>query len=458
MGRLAKVLGFPLQAWQQQVADVALEVDQAGEWAYTDVVVGTPRQSGKSTLLGPVLLHRALMKPDARCWQTAQTRAVASDLLMRELGPRVARAPGIADLVTLRAAIGSEGLYLPGNGSSVRPFPPSETGLHGQHADIVAVDETWAFEEARGVALEQAVRPTLATTGGQAWWVSTAGTPASTLLRRLVDKGRAGAAGTAFFDWSVDDDTAARIETLLHDGSDAAVAEAVDLTLTAHPGELVRRSAVLAAATTMAPGEFLRAFANRWTAARESLVPLETWAACRATGRWDPPTGKVAFGVAADPDRAGAVIGAAWRDGNTVVVDVVDERPGTSWVPARLAEVAASRKPIAVGHDAGGPAAALVDVAVTQHRLSLAAPVVSLGSSQYAAAADQVLQLIVAGAVRHPGHPALDRAAAVAEARPLGDRWVWRRTSGAAALEACSAALWALDHAPARQIKPGVPA
>ena len=37
--------------WQRQVADVALELDDAGRFAYPLVVITVPRQSGKTTLL-----------------------------------------------------------------------------------------------------------------------------------------------------------------------------------------------------------------------------------------------------------------------------------------------------------------------------------------------------------------------------------------------------------------------
>src|SRR5215471_10973954 len=45
---LAQALGKPMMPWQSYVADVALEVDEDGRFAYQLVIVTVPRQSGKT--------------------------------------------------------------------------------------------------------------------------------------------------------------------------------------------------------------------------------------------------------------------------------------------------------------------------------------------------------------------------------------------------------------------------
>src|SRR3989304_5952957 len=58
-GKISKALGKPFLPWQQQAADVALEVDpRTGRLVYDDVRVTVPRQSGKTTLLLPIILTR----------------------------------------------------------------------------------------------------------------------------------------------------------------------------------------------------------------------------------------------------------------------------------------------------------------------------------------------------------------------------------------------------------------
>jgi hypothetical protein len=57
LAEVAAALGFELMPWQSLV--VALE-HRAGRLAYRDVAVGTPRQSGKSTLVLSLILYRLL--------------------------------------------------------------------------------------------------------------------------------------------------------------------------------------------------------------------------------------------------------------------------------------------------------------------------------------------------------------------------------------------------------------
>ena len=87
MGRFARAIGRPLMPWQQEVADTALEVGDNGLFAYKLVIVTVPRQSGKTTLDGAVLEHRALTVPRARCWFTMQTGKDASDWFVNEHMP-----------------------------------------------------------------------------------------------------------------------------------------------------------------------------------------------------------------------------------------------------------------------------------------------------------------------------------------------------------------------------------
>src|SRR5687767_7254756 len=61
VGQVARLLGKPLMPWQQQVADVALEVDPAtGLLVYREVVLTVPRQAGKTLLGLAVKTHRCL--------------------------------------------------------------------------------------------------------------------------------------------------------------------------------------------------------------------------------------------------------------------------------------------------------------------------------------------------------------------------------------------------------------
>src|SRR4029453_9169634 len=56
---VAEALGLELLPWQRQVLNVALE-HVRGRLSYRDVIISVPRQSGKSTLMLAVIVHRLL--------------------------------------------------------------------------------------------------------------------------------------------------------------------------------------------------------------------------------------------------------------------------------------------------------------------------------------------------------------------------------------------------------------
>ena len=74
VARTAEMLGKPLLPWQRYVADVAGEIDPAtGTYYYDRVVLSTPRQCGKSTLIDTEDTRNALLGPDRKIYYLAQT-------------------------------------------------------------------------------------------------------------------------------------------------------------------------------------------------------------------------------------------------------------------------------------------------------------------------------------------------------------------------------------------------
>jgi hypothetical protein len=432
-------MGKPLMGWQRYVADVALEVDAAGRFAYQLVVVTVPRQSGKSLLFGIVLDHRALVVPMARAWFTQQSGKHAVDWLINEHWPLVA--PFVPN-VHLRRAAGSEHIKWIRSGGLIRPFPPTPDGLHSKVSDLVVVDEPWAFDLVHGRALDAAVVPTTATRpNAQVWKVSTAGDATSTWWLGTVEAGRAAAAadrreGVAFFEWACPDHldpTEPASWPLFH--------PAYGLTIGAE--------AMAGALEMLGPDEFARAYGNRWVSSTSRVLPLGAWRAAAEDGVELPGPGEVSLAFDVAVDRSDAAIVAAWRDeAARGHVEVVDHRDGAGWVPERLAELVERWRPSVVAYDKAGPALDIADVA-TRGGLELE----GLESKAYAAACAGFLEAVCAEppTVGIRRHEAMDAAAAGAARRSLGDAWAWgRRQSGTsiAPLTAATVALWAFDHAP----------
>lgn len=432
--------------WQRQVADVGLEIDPLTDlYAYHTVIVTIQRQAGKTTLVLSVGTHRCIKLQSARVWYTAQTGKDAGEWMREEAVPVLDRSLFKGHYRT-RMSQGSESvLWLP-TGSTFRVFAPLRDGLHGKQSDLVFPDEAWAHNAARGDELKQAIRPTQATRkGAQTWPMSTAGDADSAYLAGYVELGRASVAadrrsGVAYFEWGIPDDV---------DPSD------IEEVGRHHPavGFTIGIEALYAAWDEMQakPGEFARAYGNRWTRTAERIIPADSWETCRVElDEWTPPeVGKVALAFEVAVDRSDATVTAFWRDVDGAPrIDVIDHRPGTGWLAGRFRELVDTWRPVGTGYNAVGPA---VDVADELQRGGLAG-LQPVNTREYVAACTGFLADVVDERLQHPGHPVLDAAAESAAQRQIGESWVWgpRQSAGSiAALASATVARWTYDHRPA---------
>jgi hypothetical protein len=435
VGRVARARGKPLLPWQQYVADVGGEVDDRGRFVYSLCLVSVQRQAGKTELKEDQAVQRALQGPNRRCWDTAQTGQDARDK-HRELADALMTGPLREVIASRRQAAGSEGLTFT-NGSTLRPHPPTRDAMHGKQSDHNDVDEAWAHDELHGNDLMQAIIPTQATRpGAQTWVWSARGDRSSTWFHGLLEQGYAGLPRVALFDFGI-----------------PLGADPTDLQVIAdhHPayGLTIGMDALEAAQSALSPGEFARAYGNVPTGAGERVIPVEPWEAARTL---DPlPAGRPAYGLAVSGDGAtGAVVAAVLAADGRPVVEVVEVRPGRSWlvdwVTERRTDGRIGTEGIAV--DRRGPAAPVAD------RLELAgvellAPV---GPDAAAACQDAYDRLTDPAGPRllHRSHEALDDAVDTAERRFIGDGgWLWKRNPHSAPLEAATLAAWAVARNPA---------
>ena len=434
----------PRSPWrvQQWIADSlpeALRVHDDGSWVYPEVVIHVQRRAGKTTVGGPVAAHRCQALPGAQVWVTAQTRGFAADIVTREWGDPAETAFG----AVIRRGAGNESIQM-GN-SWIRPFAPSDDGLHGREGDIVVVDEVWAHGQ--GTGLVQAILPTIATTGGQVLWLSTAGDSTSGLLRSLVRRGRAGEEGIFLADYGVPPDVAVQIEQLLHDGDAPA---AVDLAMPWHPGEQVPRHALLSAARTMQPDQWLRAYGNVEANSVKGMITAVRWSQRRWQSHqgaaWPVPTRPLFLGVAADPVGGAATIGAVWRHRERLMLDVLEHQEGTDWLPGAVARWTEKLRPRKVAVDRGDPAAASVETAVLTHGLPRGRVDVQ-SSDDYALGCGRFVDAVESGEITHPDDQRLTQAVLDGQPRTMGDRWVWdRRAAAVSPLVAVTVAVRSLER------------
>jgi phage terminase large subunit-like protein len=270
LAETARQLGVELLPWQQLVADVALE-HVAGRLSYRDVAVSVPRQSGKTTLLLSVLVHRMLSADGQRLSYSAQTRLAARARLLDVWWPRIARSP-LGGRFAVTRGMGSESLRNV-NGSILTILSTDEAAGHGDVLDLAILDECWALD----TRAEQATRPAMATRrNAQLWLASTAGSDRSVWWRQKVDGGRAAVAegvtvGSAFFEWCAPPDADIGDPTVWWECMPAL-------------GHTVEEATIAADLRVMHPREFRRAYGNQWPDESDqgwAVIPRDVWMAAQ---------------------------------------------------------------------------------------------------------------------------------------------------------------------------------
>lgn len=436
------MLGQPFMPWQTLVSDTAGEVDESGEgFAYQIVDVVVPRRGGKTMLAIATCIQRATMRPLGRSWYTSQTRQDAADKFAEDWVPLIEQSPMRPQLY-IRKANGSERLTIRKTKSTVGLFPPTRKGLHGKDADTVFVDEAWAFDLAQGKDIENGAQPSSVTRPWrQLWRISAAGDEKSSYLdqimatgRELVESGRP--SRRAYFEYS------------------APVAEGQEVDIydrrlwwATHPalGHTITEAALAADAETMDPVDFARHYlCIPAKQAHVHVIPSASWRACGAPGARSDQTPTFALDVT--PERSGASIAAASRlhDGK-VLLECIDQRPGTDWLVERVVELDQRWRPSAVVIDPTSPAGSFIAP------LELAGVKVEQPTArQVAQACGALFDAVVAGTVRHLDQGPLNGALAGARKRQVGDAWAWSRRSSSVditPLVAVTLARWGLENA-----------
>lgn len=436
---IGEALGTPFMPWQQQVADVALEVNPlTGRLAYREVRVTVPRQSGKTTLMLPMMVYRCLgaLGVRQRVIYTAQTRNDAREKFEKEHVDLLQHSP-LAGMFDARMRNGGEHIYWHSTGSIHGIDAVGEKSGHGKTLDVGVIDEAFAQEDDR---VEQAMVPAMATRqSAQLWIISTAGTARSTYLRGKVDDGRARVQagqnrGIAYFEWSAPDDADLDDESLWPTFMPAL-------------GHTIDIDAVRAARDSMStkPGSFARAYGNVWDDKRSivQIIPAESWDACEDAGA--EFGGRVYWAIDTSEDRSWTAVAAAgYTPDGRELVDVGAHRPGASrWVLPFLLEQAQRTGCWDVAVDAEGPSAALIpdleDVGFRVEALTLQHRARACGAFLEAAlATDEDGR---ADRLAHRGDLDIADALSIAEKKRVAKVWEWASVSGE--ITALRAVTWA---------------
>lgn len=462
---------------QREIADVFLEVQseeagdpEPGEWAYDDGTALLERRGGKTSLISPVVAHRARLIRRARMFQTAQTRDkarsrwmdVTDDLLGSVLRNDVRRKVG---------NMHEELRWLEG-GATLKPFAPNEDGLHSETPDLVMVDELWAFSDEQARQIKAGYVPAFATSSGQALKMSTAGTERSAWLNQVRRAGRRAVEngvrrGVFFYEHSLPDRIGG---VLLKKLTDEQLIEAC---IEHHPaichvpecpgprlrkpcphGFTVRPAALRSAWTEMADrSEYLRAYGNRSAddiAGKWQAIEEATWLR-QIDSEKIPESARIAFGVWVAEDGEDAAVSAGFRDDSaqmhTEIVQVGTKPavfPGVRWLKAYLLERVANAPDSFVTIANVGAARDVAD-----ELAAAGVTVLRVAQADVAAAATRHRSELGAGTWWHATSNEATSAAEAASWVKAGGGYRWDQPGDSiSALGAQTMAGWGIDHAP----------
>jgi hypothetical protein len=437
---LADKAGLVLDPWQRLVLRDGMRTRADGSWSAFEVGLIVARQNGKGGVLearvlaGLFLLDERLILYSCHEFKTSVEmfrrieELISGTALMRKRVKRVDRTRG------------EEGIELlptdkcPG-GQRLRFVARSTGSGRGFSGDLNIWDECQHLPD----AAVDALMPTMsARPNPQLWYAGSAPdkdiAPCDQIsrVRRRALEGGDKARRLAYFEWSAQlcgDQCGAGCEE--HDDPGDPVTWAKT-----NPGMGIRISEehVAAEYASMSYRGFTRERLSVGNYPSESggwdVISEAAW-----TATADPmsePLDPVAFAVDVTPDRSTAAIAVAGaRADGLLHVEVVEHRPGTDWVAARVTDLVERWRPCAVALDPRGPAGSLVaDLEATGVELE------TTRAADVAAACGAFFDAVVrppeadegwASSLRHIPHPALSSALAGAGKRPLSEAWAWDR-------------------------------
>ena len=415
---------MPLMPWQRHVAEVGGELLDDGTPAYREVVFTVPRQSGKTSLVLPWEVQRAVgwggrqrIAYTAQTGQDARKKIVDDQFPLLEskarlLGIRLPfhRTPGIVGVSWM-------------NGSRLIEVASTPDAGHGQTFDLAIKDELFADTDDRR---DQALRPAMVTRHrAQVIACSTMGTDESVPWNELVARGRAAVEagqrrGIAYFEWSAEDGV---------DPGDPATWWSCMPAL----GYTIREETIALEYEAMPENEFRRAYLNQQTKADDRVISAAVWS--RVCDPAVVPGPVRALAVDCTPERSAAAIGVA----SVGAVALADYRPGVSWLVDVVAEKARELG-VPVVLDTAGPAGSFA-----AELAGRGVKLIESNTRDLAVASVQFFDDVHTGAVAVRSEQALDAAVAAAVKQTAGDSWRWGRKNTQAdvcPLVAITLALW----------------
>lgn len=407
---LASRYGLTPDPWQEFVLRSWLSRKRDGRWSASRCGLALPRQNGKNALLeirelfGVVVLGEKWLHT-AHEVKTARKAFIRLSSFFEN--PR--EFPELADLVAdVRKTNGQEAIVLT-NGGSVEFVARSKGSARGFTVDCLAIDEA---QELGDEALEALVPTTSAGPARNPQWIFTGTPPGPKANGEVFTRTRAAGKGgkdrsLSWIEWGAPKDAN------LDDREAWAQANpALGFRLSLSVIEEERK--------TFDDTGFARERLGQWDEFDESaLLTVAAWLALASDGA-DARSMRPVFAIDVAPHHASASIVAV---GSAVVpvVELVDQRPGASWLVPRLREVV-DRHGGTVALNSAGPVGSLIPELGDM-------PFTDVHGGDYTKACGLFVATVNDAGLLHRSDPGFAQAIAGAKTRTSGDGFTWARTT-----------------------------
>lgn len=416
----AALMGFEPtpQQWKMAAVLNAWDDDKQRHLNGT-MAICVPRRAGKTTGILAIALGRCLLRPGYTVIFTAQsgTKASARFLEMARALERREPSEDVRGFRIMRGA-GNQNLTFH-NGSMFMVVTPKPDAFRGDAADMIILDEAQEHDADESAELLGAILPTMDTRpGAQIVVAGTAGERRSGLFWDTLEEGRRGAKRTGIIEFAAPADTTPE------------EAASPDLWQASHPGigTLTELEVIEQRFEKLPLPQFMREYLGLWPEDfSQSAIDLKAWAECGRDFSTKPDRFTLAYDVAIDGSTA--CIAAAWRDDHGIAyVEIVEHKPGTTWLVKRLQELSQKYR-VPVAHDTVG--ATLVEAEQLQ-KLRPRPKLQPLAYRDLSPGCAQIMKDINNRTLKHFNQPSLDEAVRVVVKRPIGETgYAWgRRASG----------------------------
>lgn len=419
-------LGVDLDPWQWDIFRTALMRDPSlSVWAAFAVACCAPRQNGKNGILEPRQLAGAYILGEPLQIHSAHLADTSKEGFRRLDQLLEANAWLSKDVKHIWRTNGHEAIEFR-NGCRIRFRTRTRGGGRGFSGSPTYFDESMYLPE---ISMASIMPVISAQPDPQIWYMGSAVDQAwhedGVVFARVRDRALNGnRKRLAYWEWSLPYETPDQIPDDL-DVQEAAAKSNPAYGIRISPDYVEAEHRELPARSLAVE----RYGVGDWPpvdGSADQVIPIEVWdamaddPAADGARMLDPIC--IAFDTTPDRSRS-AIVSAGRRADDLLQIEVTDHRPGTTWVPARLAELAERHEPVAIMCDAAGPAGSLV------HQCELLGLEVTVVTApEYAKAFGHVLDKVEERGFRHLGGENLRSAVKGATKRPIGDgAFAWGR-------------------------------